>query len=130
MAVIRRYTYLIMLLEGIRYCTLQLKSSLGKPSLALLRQRSLLTTIRQSYRSKTILIVYGGEGEQHELAVSNGEEGTLSEGDGVQMGKRNGATVLNWSTSSSRRVVQLGCGLTIYILGTFLDERIYVQATS
>ena len=76
------------------------------------------------------MIVYGGEGEQHELAVSNGGQGTLSEDDGVQMGKRNGATVLNWSTSSSRRVVQLECGLTIYILGTFLDERIYVQATS
>ncbi|KAK3720145.1 hypothetical protein LTR37_003969 [Vermiconidia calcicola] len=70
----------------------------------------------QSYGSKTILIVYGGEGEQHELAVSNGGQGTLSEDDGVQMGKRNGATVLNWSTSSSRRVVQLECGLTIYIL--------------
>lgn len=70
----------------------------------------------KTYGDRTVLIVYGGEGEQHELAVSKGGHGTLSEGDNIQIEQKNGATVLNWETSSSRRIVQLGCGLSIYIL--------------
>ena len=61
-------------------------------------------------------MVYGGEGEHHELAISNGGKATVSEGSGVKMGQKGRATVLNWETSSSRRVVQLDGGLTIYIL--------------
>ena len=70
-----------------------------------------------SYGDQTVLVVYGGVGEHHELAVSNGGKATVREGDGIKVGKESGATVLNWQTSSSRRVVQLGCGITIYILG-------------
>jgi hypothetical protein len=70
----------------------------------------------KQYGDRAVLVVYGGEGEHHELAVSNGGKATLSEGSGVKIGKKDGATVLNWQTSSSRRIVNLGCGLTIYVL--------------
>jgi len=63
-------------------------------------------------------VVYGGPDEQHELAVVDAGEATTSEGDGVQIEKKGDATVLNWQTSSSRRVVTFGCGLYVYILGT------------
>jgi hypothetical protein len=71
----------------------------------------------KSYGDRTVLVVYGGPGEHHELAVSKGGEATIVEGSGVKTGKKSGATVLNWETSSSRRIVKLGCGLHIYILG-------------
>ena len=70
----------------------------------------------KSYADRTVLVVYGGEGEHHELAVSNGGKATVAEGSDVKMGHKNGATVLNWQTSSSRRIVNMGCGLSIYIL--------------
>ena len=64
-----------------------------------------------------MLVVYGGSGEHHELAVTSGGKASVVEGDGVDIGKKGGATVLNWQTSSSRRVVNLAGGLSIYILG-------------
>ena len=70
----------------------------------------------KTYGDRTVLVVYGGPGENHELAVSNGGKAAIQEGSGVQVGKKDGATVLNWETSSSRRIVQLGRGLSIYIL--------------
>ncbi|KAK5163099.1 uncharacterized protein LTR77_010883 [Saxophila tyrrhenica] len=71
----------------------------------------------ESYgHDSTVLVVYGGDDERHEMAVSKGGKATIREGVGVKTGKKNDATVLNWETSSSRRVVQLGCGLTVYIL--------------
>lgn len=64
-----------------------------------------------------MLVVYGGPNEHHELAFVDAGEATVSEGDGVEIGTKDGATILNWKTSSSRRVVQLGCGIHVYILG-------------
>lgn len=70
----------------------------------------------KKYGDRTVLVVYGGPGERHELAVSNGGESTVTEGDGVQSETKNGSTVLNWETSAERKVVKLGCGLHIYLL--------------
>lgn len=70
----------------------------------------------KTYGDRTVLVVYGGEGEEQELAVSNGGKATISEGSGVKVAQKDGATVLNWQASSSRRIVDLGCGLSIYIL--------------
>lgn len=72
---------------------------------------------RKSYGNRTVLVVWGGEGEHHELAVSGGVNATIVEGSGVKIGQNNGATILNWQTSSSRRVVSVGYGLYVYILG-------------
>lgn len=70
----------------------------------------------KSYGDRTVLVVYGGPGERHELAVSDGGEASVIEGEGIQTGNKNGTTVLNWETTSSRKVVQLSNGLHIYIL--------------
>ena len=78
-----------------------------------------LTGSRKSYGGRTILVVYGGPGEHHELAVSNGGKAKVVEGNGIKMGRKSGATVLNWQTSSSRRIINLACGLSIYIVGMF-----------
>lgn len=64
------------------------------------------------------MVVYGGPEETHELAVSDGGNATLAEGEDVTIQEVGGATVLNWETSSTRRVVDLEGGLSIYILGT------------
>lgn len=69
----------------------------------------------KKFGDKTVLIVYGGPGEQHELAVVTSSSAKTIEGDGVTTSNKNGAAVLNWQTSSTRRVVQVG-DLFVYIL--------------
>lgn len=64
---------------------------------------------------KTVVVVYGGPGEQHELAVKSTSAATTVEGSGVTTKSANGVTILNWQTSSTRRVVQIG-SLLVYIL--------------
>ncbi|KAL9089996.1 MAG: hypothetical protein Q9165_005525 [Trypethelium subeluteriae] len=68
--------------------------------------------------SKTVLVVYGGPDEQHEVAVQNGGNATVIEGDGVTTQTANGSTILNWEVSPTRRVVQLG-SLYVYILDRY-----------
>jgi len=65
---------------------------------------------------KRVLVVYGGPGEEHELAISGGGQATVVEGSGVQIGDKDSATVINYNVSSERAVVELGCGLTVYLL--------------
>ena len=69
----------------------------------------------QKFEQKTALAVYGGPGERHELAVITPKPANLVEGSGVTIKSINGTTILNWPTSSSRRVVKVG-SLFIYIL--------------
>ncbi|KAK6435536.1 hypothetical protein LTR95_008279 [Oleoguttula sp. CCFEE 5521] len=70
----------------------------------------------KQYGSKRVLVVYGGPNEQHEVAVSNGGRARVVEGSGIKSTIKNGATVLGFQTSPTRRVVQLGCDLDVYIL--------------
>ena len=70
----------------------------------------------KQYGNKRVLVVYGGPGEEHELAVSNGGKATVTEGSGVKLGNKDGATVINYQVSSQRKVVDLSCDLTIYLL--------------
>ena len=67
---------------------------------------------------KTVVFVYGGPNERHELAVQNGGNASVIEGDGVTTSTVNGSTVLNWEVSSTRRIVQLG-NLYVYILDRY-----------
>lgn len=76
-----------------------------------------LTDRRKQYGSKTVLVVYGEAGERHELAVLNGGRASLLEGVGVTAGVRNGATILNWQTTTDRKVVRVHGDLFIYLLG-------------
>lgn len=71
----------------------------------------------KKYSSKTVLVVYGGPGEQHELAFSDINIAKTVEGSGLTIAQKNGTTVINFTTSSFRRVVQVDSNLYIYILG-------------
>jgi hypothetical protein len=69
----------------------------------------------KKFDTKTALIVYGGPGELHELAVISSNPANIVEGAGVTVQSANDTAILNWQTSSTRRIVQIG-SLFVYIL--------------
>ncbi|CAO2656033.1 Nn.00g048360.m01.CDS01 [Neocucurbitaria sp. VM-36] len=70
----------------------------------------------KKYGTRSILIVYGGPNEVHELAVSKTSGATAVEGSGIEFSNRNGNTILNWNTNPSRRVVRIGSDFYIVVL--------------
>lgn len=70
----------------------------------------------KQYGDRRILVVYSGANEEHELAVSHGGHAELLEGDGVTFGAKHDATIVHFTTSSTRRIVALSANLHIYIL--------------
>lgn len=70
----------------------------------------------KKYGSRSVVVVYGGPDEQHELAVSKTSGATAVEGSGVKFANRNGNTILNWQTDVKRRVVRVGSDLYIVIV--------------
>lgn len=70
----------------------------------------------QVFENQTVLVVYGGPNELHELAVAGTATGSLVEGDGVTIQPSNSSVILQWTTSTERRIVQVG-DLSIYCLG-------------
>ncbi|KAF2723861.1 glycoside hydrolase family 35 protein [Polychaeton citri CBS 116435] len=75
----------------------------------------------KKYGNKKVLVVYGGPDELHELAISNGGSARIMEGarNGVKIQRKDGATIVNFSTNGGRKVVELGCDLTIYLLDRY-----------
>jgi hypothetical protein len=69
----------------------------------------------KKFGQKTVLIVYGGPNEQHELAVDSQSPAKVVEGAGITTKSTSGTTILNWKVSSTRIVVQIG-SLSVYIL--------------
>lgn len=69
----------------------------------------------KKFDKQTVVVVYGGPGEQHELAVLSSKAAKQVEGTPVISKSTKGTVILNWSTSSARRVVQVG-DLLVYIL--------------
>jgi len=69
----------------------------------------------KKFDNKTVLVVYGGPGEVHELAVTSTNSANIVEGANVTTQNTNGTAILNWQTSSTRRIVQIG-SLFVYIL--------------
>ncbi len=69
----------------------------------------------KKFADKTVLVVYGGPGELHELAILSSSSARTVEGSGVSTKTTDGATILNWQTSATRRVVRVE-ELFIYIL--------------
>ncbi|GKT50768.1 putative beta-galactosidase C [Colletotrichum spaethianum] len=69
----------------------------------------------KQYKNQTVLIVYGGPDESHEMAIKTNATSLLAEGTGVDNHHVNGTLVLSWATSTTRRVVQVG-QLFVYIL--------------
>jgi hypothetical protein len=70
------------------------------------------------YEDKTVLVVYGGPGETHELTLAvTGVE--ILEGD-VQTTATRGYTLLNFKSDETRKVAKLGVGsnfVYVYMLG-------------
>lgn len=73
----------------------------------------------KKYGDNRVLVVYGGPNEEHELAVSNGGKAETVEGSDVKTATKNGATVLQYTTSSERKVVKLENNVYVYLLGKF-----------
>ncbi|KAF9871549.1 glycosyl hydrolase family 35 [Colletotrichum karsti] len=70
----------------------------------------------KKFTDKTVLLVYGGPGETHEMAIKKTTETPfLAEGSDVDYNVVNGNLVLTWKTSEQRRVVQVD-DFFIYIL--------------
>jgi hypothetical protein len=69
----------------------------------------------QKFEDRTVLVVYGGEGELHELAIKTSTTHTKVEGDGVTVKVKNGNVVAQWKTTSKRRILTVG-DLYVYIL--------------
>lgn len=69
------------------------------------------------------LVLYGGPGEHHELAVSSSPSAKISvvsgSKSGVKIKIQNGQAIIAWDVSSSRRIVKVD-DLLVFLLGMFL----------
>jgi beta-galactosidase len=74
----------------------------------------------KKFGDSKVLVLYGGPGEHHELAVSLKSDIQVVEGSnsGVTSKKVGDAVVVAWDVSSSRRIVQIG-DLKIFLLGKY-----------
>ena len=76
----------------------------------------------KKFSDRTVLVVYGGEGETHELAIADEVKwkstGPPVQAKTVKKGAKKAFTVVQWKTSSERRIFKTGT-LHIYILGWF-----------
>lgn len=69
----------------------------------------------KKFEKNTVLVVYGGPGEQHELSVVGSSAAHVLEGTGIKSKSANKATTINWTTESTRRVVKIR-DLLVYVL--------------
>ncbi|RAL03867.1 glycoside hydrolase family 35 protein [Aspergillus ibericus CBS 121593] len=65
--------------------------------------------------NKSVLVLYGGEGETHEFAVPGALTPSAVEGDGLLINS-SASTVIQWSVQPSRRVVHFGEQLEVHLL--------------
>lgn len=70
-----------------------------------------------SYSSFSVAVLYGGDGEVHELAISGAPDATTLSGSGVTIKEVNGTTVLNWQCTTSREIVRINSDLYVYLIG-------------
>ncbi|KAI9930751.1 hypothetical protein MW887_011508 [Aspergillus wentii] len=64
--------------------------------------------------SRSVLLLYGGGDETHELAIHSTSSHTI-EGDGVNVKQKNGSTFVQWDVEPSRRAVHFD-DLSVYLL--------------
>jgi hypothetical protein len=74
----------------------------------------------QEFEDKTVLVVYGGQDELHELAVNSTSTKWEVDGEGVTVKEVEGDIVAQWKTSQDRRIIHVG-DLDIYVLGKLVD---------
>lgn len=71
----------------------------------------------KKFDSGKVLILYGGPNELHEASIVSSAHPTTVEGKDITISKSaEGTVVLQWKTSTSRRIIQIG-DLSVYILG-------------
>lgn len=63
----------------------------------------------------TVLVVYGGPEELHELSVITDSQAQMVEGTGLYRASNNGAEIIGWQTFPHRRIVLIG-KLLVYVL--------------
>lgn len=69
----------------------------------------------QQVQDQTILVLYGGVGEFHELALRESHQVLQIEGDNVSASVSSVSTVISWTVQDKRQVIQVD-DLTIYLL--------------
>jgi hypothetical protein len=69
----------------------------------------------QTFENRTVLVVYSGPSELHEIAVKNSSLDWTTDGTGIKMQRINGNIVGQWQTSTERRIIKIG-SLQIYVL--------------
>ncbi|KAF7196054.1 Beta-galactosidase A [Pseudocercospora fuligena] len=71
----------------------------------------------KKYGDQRILVVYAGPEETNELAITCKGQPIVTDGTGILSESRNGSVVLQFASSSTRRIIEFGsCNLTLYIL--------------
>ena len=77
----------------------------------------------KQFGDQKVLVVYGGPNEHHELAVSCQSKASVIDGpsDSVSSKEMDGAVVVGWDVSSTRRIVEIG-DLRIFLLGKLLKS--------
>ncbi|KAJ2892909.1 hypothetical protein MKZ38_009214 [Zalerion maritima] len=77
----------------------------------------------KAFEDKTVLVLYGGDGELHEVAFGTGfsapevlEPFRGVGGGHVKTKTLNGTTILQFTASATRKVVRMGHGLDVYLL--------------
>lgn len=80
----------------------------------------------KKFHDRTVLVLYGGADELHEVAIKDETKLKVVEGDGVKIGQKKNAGVFQFKTSSKRRVVQAG-SLYIYLLGKSYGNVAFTQ---
>ena len=75
------------------------------------------TYLRKKHGTKTVLVLYGGLNETHEVAFTGAVKSTILEGTRIQSGMKNGSLVLNWVVTAAENVVLVQNDLTVYLLG-------------
>jgi hypothetical protein len=68
----------------------------------------------KKFEDKTVLVVYGGPNEQHELAIKSSAKNWTADS-GLTVASKKCNVVVNWQTTSNRRILQVG-DLQVYIL--------------
>ncbi|KAL8719117.1 MAG: hypothetical protein Q9225_003829 [Loekoesia sp. 1 TL-2023] len=76
----------------------------------------------KTFRDKTVLVLYGGANETHEIAFSGCRVFQLLKGSSVRSKVKNGALVLNWDVGSTRRVIKIESSLFVYLLGNSIPD--------
>ena len=85
----------------------------------------------KKFDDQTVLVVYGGPGELHEMEVqvSGARAAKVSEGGSSKIRTKNRGTsiIINWTVTLARQIVQLG-NLKILMLGKYDSDLFYAPA--